>query len=106
MYIVVYVTAKSTREANKIAEACVKGNLVACANVVKGMSSIFWWDGKINRENEVLIVMKSQKKLFKRIMATVKKYHSYIVPEIIALPIADGNLEYFNWIRQSTKGAK
>ena len=67
MYIVVFVTAKSAREANKIAEACVKGKLVACANVVKGMDSIFWWDGKINKENEVMVVMKSQKKLFKRI---------------------------------------
>ncbi|MFT5169928.1 MAG: periplasmic divalent cation tolerance protein [Candidatus Omnitrophota bacterium] len=103
MYIVVFVTAKNLREANKIADTCVKGKLVACANVVKGVSSVFMWDNKMTRENEVLVMMKSQKKLFKRIMATIKEIHSYDVPEIIAIPIADGNLEYLNWIRQSTK---
>ena len=103
MYIMVFVTAKNVREANKIANMCTKNKLVACANIVKGVSSLFWSNAKVKSSNEVLVIMKSQKKLFKRIMAMVKSIHSYETPEIIALPIADGNLEYLNWIRQSIK---
>jgi len=104
MYIVIFVTAKNTREANKIASKLVADKLIACANVVKEVKSVFSWKGKIDRANEVLIVMKSKKSCFKRIVRTVRALHSYDVPEIIALPIIDGNKDYLNWVKESCKG--
>ena len=104
MYIVILVTAKDTREANKIATKLVADKLIACANVVKDVKSVFSWKGKIDRANEVLLVMKSKKSCFPKIVRAVRALHSYDVPEIIALPIIDGNKDYLNWVKESCKG--
>ena len=97
-YIVVFVTAKDLEEANKIAEGLVARKLVACANIIEGIRSVFWWEGKIDSAKEVLLILKSQEKLFAKIINTVKSLHSYKVPEIIALPIVAGNQDYLKWI--------
>ncbi len=101
MYIVVFVTTKDVKEADKIAAKLVKDKLIACANVIKGVKSIFWWQKKINKADEVLLVLKSKKNCFKRIVKAVTLLHSYEVPEIIALPIIDGNRDYLKWIEES-----
>jgi len=101
MPIVVFVTTKNVREANKIAAKLVKGKLIACANVVKGVNSIFRWKGKVEKASETLLILKSKKSCFKKIVKTVKKYHSYDVPEIIALPIIDGNKDYLGWVKKN-----
>ncbi len=101
MYIVVFVTAKNVKEANKIATKLVKDKLIACANIVKGVKSIFWWQKKVDKADEVLLILKSKKSCFKKIMKTVTLLHSYEVPEIIALPIIDGNRDYLKWIKES-----
>ncbi len=101
MYIIVLVTAKNVREANKIASKLVEGKLIACANIVKGVKSIFRWQGKIDKADETLLILKSRKSCFAKIVKTIKKYHSYDVPEIIALPIIDGNKDYLNWIKEN-----
>jgi periplasmic divalent cation tolerance protein len=101
MYIVVFITTKNIREANKIAAKLVEGKLIACANVIKDVKSIFWWQGKVDKADEVLLVLKSKKSCFPKIVKTVKKLHSYEVPEIIALPIVDGNKDYLDWIKKS-----
>ena len=101
MYIVVFVTVKDKDEAEKIAAHLVKNKLAACVNIVPGVSSVFWWENKIDQASEVLLIVKTKKALFKKLAAAVKKTHSYSVPEIIALPIIDGNKDYLNWIRES-----
>jgi len=101
MYIVVLITAKNKKEANKMAAKLVEDKLVACVNLVKDIKSIFWWEGKVDKADEVLLVLKSKKSCFKRIVKTVKSLHSYTVPEIIALPILDGNKDYLDWIKES-----
>ena len=106
MYIVVLVTTKNGREANKIATKLVEGKLIACANVIKGVRSIFRWQGKIDRANEVLLILKSKKSCLPKIVKMVKKYHSYDVPEIIALPITDGSRDYLNWIKSNSSAKK
>ena len=108
MPIVILVTAKNVREANKIASKLIEGKLIACANVVKGISSIFRWQGKVDKAKETLLILKSKKSCFPKIVKMVKKYHSYDVPEIIALPITDGSKDYLNWIKSncSTKEVK
>jgi len=101
MYIVIFVTAKNGREADKIASRLVKDKLIACANVIKDVKSIFSWDEKVQQANEVLLVMKSRKKCLPKIIKIIKKLHSYDVPEIIALPIVGGSAEYLDWIKDS-----
>jgi len=101
MHIVIFITTKNGREANKIATKLVEDKLIACANVIKGVHSIFRWQGKIDKANETLLILKSKKNCFSKIVKMVKKYHSYDVPEIIALPIVDGSRDYMNWIKSN-----
>ena len=101
MYIVVLITAKNGKEAKKIATKLVEDKLIACANIVKDVNSIFCWKGKVDRAKEVLLILKSKRNCFAKIVKVVKKYHSYEVPEIIALPIIDGYTDYLNWIKKS-----
>ena len=101
MYIVVLVTAANLDESQKIGRRLIEQKLAACVNIVENIKSIYWWQGKVDQSQEVLMVIKTKKSLFKKLMATVKSLHSYTVPEIIALPITDGNKDYLNWIRDS-----
>ena len=101
MNIVIFITAKDKDEAEKIAAHLVGEKLAACVNIVPGVSSVFWWEKKIDQAQEVLLIAKSKKILFKKIITAVKKVHSYSVPEIIALPIIDGNKDYLKWISDS-----
>ncbi len=100
-YVVVFVTAKDLAQARSIAQGLLNEKLIACANVIKGVESMFWWQGKIDRASEAMLVIKTRKDLFKKVCACVKKLHSYDTPEVIALPIIDGNPDYLKWIDDS-----
>ena len=102
-YIVVLVTAKNKKEAAKIAQGLLGAKLIACANIIDGVQSLFRWQGKIDSSKEVLLVLKTKKILFKRIVAKVKSLHSYQTPEIIALPIVHGCDDYLSWISSSVE---
>jgi periplasmic divalent cation tolerance protein len=104
--IVVFVTASSEDEAVRIGRALVEEGLVACANILPGLRSIFSWDGKVSDEREVLILLKTRKDLFKLLAARVKALHTYSVPEIVALPIQDGAADYLRWIYGVTRKPK
>lgn len=103
MNIVVFVTAKDLSEAKRISQKLLEEKLIACANIVEGVKSFFWWQGKIDNAEEVLLILKTQENLFKKIVKTVKSVHSYEVPEVIALPIVDGNPDYLRWIDESLR---
>ncbi len=100
-YIVVLVTAKDKKEAEKIARGLLEAKLIACANILEGVQSLFWWQGKIDMSQEVLLVLKTKKILFKKIVTKVKSLHSYQTPEIIALPLVAGSEDYLRWISSS-----
>jgi periplasmic divalent cation tolerance protein len=106
MYTVILVTAKDEEEAQRIAVALLNERLIACANIVKDVRSLFWWDGKVDTAQEVMLVLKSKKNLFAKIARVVKSVHSYQVPEIIALPIISGDSAYLKWIDTSTRKGK
>ena len=100
--IVVLVTAPSSEEAERLGMLVVSSGLAACANIVKGVQSIFCWDNKVNAENECLMIIKTTMDRFSDLEAAVRNHHSYSVPEIIALPIVRGSEPYLEWIRGET----
>lgn len=97
-YIVVFITTKDTEEAQKIAVALLKRRLAACVNIVPEVNSHFWWQDKLDSAKESLLVIKTKDTLLPDIVKSVKKIHSYTVPEIIALPIVGGDQDYLDWI--------
>ena len=101
--IVIFVTSGSYKEALKIGKILVEDELVACANIIPQIRSIFHWKGEICDESEVLLIMKSKATLFEKIVDRVIELHSYEVPEIISLPILSGSKDYLNWIAEVTK---
>lgn len=102
-YIVVFITAGSVEEAQKIALALVGERLVACTNIISPIQSIFNWEGKVSDEREALLMAKTRASLFNDIAVRVKQLHSYEVPEIIAIPIVDGSHDYLNWVAEETR---
>ena len=100
-YSVIFITASNAAEAGNIASSLVKEKLAACANVVGGVSSTYWWKGNIETADEVLVIAKSKTALVEKIIERVRQLHSYEVPEIIALPIESGNKAYLQWIEES-----
>lgn len=98
---VILVTAGSGEEASKIARTLVEEKLVACVNIVPRIRSIYWWQGEVCDEEEVLMIMKSPTSNFPSIQNRVRELHSYEVPEIITFPIAQGLPEYLNWVMES-----
>ena len=101
-YIVVLTTCPSEDEGKTIAKTLVKEKLIACANIVANVLSIYKWESKLCEDNEVLIIIKSQRKHFQKISKRIKDLHSYDVPEIIALPIIKGSKTYLDWILSET----
>jgi len=97
-YIVLLITAGSIEEAQQISRALLEQKKVACVNIVPQISSLFWWQGKIDSESEVLLLAKTKASKLPEILDLVREIHSYDVPEVIALPILDGNREYLEWI--------
>ena len=100
-YIIILVTAKDRKEAEQIAKGLLEAKLVACANIIEGVQSLFWWQGKIDSSKEVLLILKTKKILFKKVSTKVKSLHSYQTPEIIALPIVHGSEDYLQWLGSS-----
>lgn len=97
------ITTPSSREARAIGNRLVEEKLAACANIIPTIESVFRWQGKICRERESLMVLKTQRSCFARLVRRVKTLHRYSVPEIIALPILLGSNDYLRWIRQATR---
>jgi periplasmic divalent cation tolerance protein len=100
-YVSVFVTSKNIKEAGKISAGVLKNKLAACASIIKGVNSSYWWHGKIENSSETLIIMKTKIGLMEKLTSAIKKAHSYSVPEIIALPIVRGNPDYLKWINES-----
>ena len=103
MKIVIFITAANKQEARRIASSLIKEKLAACVNIVEKVESLFWWQAKVDQAKEVLLIVKTKKKLLNKLIRLVKSLHSYTVPEIIALPIIGGNSDYLNWIDDVTK---
>ena len=97
-YCIAIITCPSKKEAVKVKGLLLHNHLVACVNIIKGVDSFFWWQGKIDSASEVMLLAKTTRANFKKIITCVTEVHPYDVPEIIAIPIIDGNKPYLDWI--------
>lgn len=105
--IVVLVTCGSAREAKRIARALVETRLAACGNVLESpVRSIYRWKGNVESAREFLLVIKATRRRFAALEKTVRRLHSYDVPEIIALPLADGSSDYLAWIDECVNASR
>ena len=95
---VIYITAANDQEAQTIGELLLNKRKIACVNIVPKINSLFWWQGQIESEEERLLIIKTKTSVISEIVDLVKGVHSYDVPEIIALPIIGGNIDYLQWI--------
>lgn len=102
-YSVLFITTANTEEAERIANMLLNQKRAACVNIVPKVSSRFWWQGKLDSAQESLLIVKTRTSLLNEIVTLVKEIHSYDVPEIIALPIVDGNQDYLDWIDKEVK---
>lgn len=98
-FVVVFVTCKSAREAQRIASRLVKQKLAACVNIVGPVKAIYRWKGRIETASETLMVIKSTRRKFGALEKEIRRVHSYDTPEIIALPVAAGSKPYLEWLR-------
>lgn len=97
-FIVVYVTAGSAEEADRLAQTLVGEKLAACVNRIKSVQSVYRWQGQVEKSDEELLIIKTRGKLFPALEKRVRALHSYSVPEIIAVPVVDGSAGYLNWL--------
>jgi len=100
--IQVMTTTDSEETAAWITRVVVEQRVAACAQVIGPITSTYWWEGKIETAKEWLCLIKSRQELYPQLEAAIREAHSYDVPEILAVPVTDGNPMYLTWIREET----
>jgi periplasmic divalent cation tolerance protein len=103
--VFVYTTHPSIVEAERLGRALVEGRLCACVNILPGMISHYWWQGAIERGEEVVMIVKTRAGLVDRVTAAVKEMHSYSTPAILVLPIESVDKPYLDWLMAETQAA-
>ena len=101
---VVLVTAPDTATAEALAEKLVEERLAACGNVVPGLTSIFRWDGAVQREEEALLMLKSTLGQVEVLTGRIVELHPYDVPEVLVIPVESGNSAYLEWVAANVGG--
>ena len=102
MVAVIYSTLGSIQDARRIAHTLVQEQLVACVNIIPKIESVYRWEGKIENDEEVLIIAKTSDKNVKKTIHRIKSLHSYELPDIIVLPIIGGLKDYLDYITNET----
>ncbi len=101
-YLLVITNCPGSITAKKIAQDLITEKLAACVNIIPGVQSFFAWVGKVDKENEHMLVIKTTLASYDAVEQRIKKLHPYELPEIIAVPIQTGSAEYLNWISTNT----
>ena len=96
--VFVYMTAGSEEEARAIGSVLVADGLAACVNMIEGMKSIYTWKGKIEEDEEVVLIAKTTDERLPELTEKVRSLHSYDCPCVVALPSTGGNPEFLQWI--------
>lgn len=101
-YVCILVTASSHDEARNLARALLEARLAGCVKIIASVESHYWWQGVLEHATECQLVIKSRAALVRDVIACVKANHTYTVPEVIALPVIDGNPDYLDWLGKET----
>ena len=101
-YIIILSNTNSMNSAETIANFLVKEKLAACINIIPKIKSIYTWQNKIEKEEEVLMLIKTKQSLFNQVKEKITLLHPYEVPEIIRIDIKEGTNNYLNWIKNNT----
>jgi periplasmic divalent cation tolerance protein len=99
----IYMTCATAKEAEDIGAVLVERRLAACVNIIGGMRSLYWWEGKLERGEETVLIAKTRSDLVPELTEAVKAVHGYEVPCVVALPIEGGNPDFLTWIRRETR---
>ena len=101
--VLLYITTSNRDEAAHIAEILVAERLVACANIIPGMESVYWWNGNVEHGHEAILIAKTDRRNVEIVTARILELHSNETPCVVALPIETGNADFLTWIeREST----
>lgn len=101
--VLLYCTVPNATEAERLAEIVVGQRLAACANIIPGMKSLYWWQGKLERGDEVVLILKTRPDLVAAATGALMAAHSYTVPCVLPLYVGEGgNSEYVAWLLQET----
>ena len=101
--MVYFITTPDKKTALELANVLVKKKIVACANIIENITSVYWWEDKINTDQECIMVVKTVKNQSDTLIEYVQNIHPYEVPECIGINIAKGSKPYQQWIVDSTK---
>ncbi len=101
-HIVMLCTVPDRPAGERIAQTLVEERLAACVNLLPGLTSIYRWQGKVEQEAECLLIIKTVAARFEAVRDRIQTLHSYDLPEIIALPITDGDAGYLKWLTENT----
>ncbi len=100
----VFVTTSNLGEARKITQVLLEERLAACVNFVPGLESHYWWEGKLQAAEEVLMIIKTTQEQFPALQETVRRLHSYTCPEIVAVTPGDMSFNYRAWWQKVLQG--
>jgi periplasmic divalent cation tolerance protein len=103
--VFVYTTYPSIVEAERAGRALVERRLCACVNILPGMISHYWWQGTIERGEEVVMIIKTRGSLAARVCGAVKEMHAYSTPAILVMPIESVDNAYLDWLMAETEAA-
>jgi len=99
--VIVFVTAPDKRTARKLARAALKQKLIGCANLIANIESHYWWENKMERGNEILLLLKTTSEQLQALEKLVLSLHPYDTPEFIVLKVNRGNKRYLAWLAGS-----
>ena len=105
-YTLVLVTAPSPRLAQRLTKAALKARLIACANLIPGIQSLYWWQGRIDGGKEALVLMKTTRRHLPALERLILSEHPYDTPEFLVLPLAAGNERYLKWLDDSLRSPR
>ena len=102
-FFLVLSTAGSEKEGQRIGRILVEKRLAACVNVIPGITSFFFWEGKLCKDKEVMLIIKTTERNVEEVTNSIRKIHLYSVPEIIFLRIEKGDKKYLDWVRETVE---
>ncbi len=101
--LVVLTTVESPEDAERLARLLVERRLAACVQLLPPITSIYRWQGNVERASEILVLIKTTPDAYPRLEADLRAHHPYTTPEILALPVAAGSTDYLNWLIESIR---